>query len=758
MSDRSGIAAVWPPLENALTRVLTRLEDGFETKEWMEHYAAVYNYCTKGASRVPSTITGAAGTGANFGGEDLYMKVCEYFQAYVQGILKNAEQHSGIELLMYYKREWERYTAATRKIDHIFMYLNRHWIKRESDDGKTKVYEINVLAIVTWRDYLFHKLKDRLTPALLSLIERERNGEQIDISLVKSVISGYVALNLSKDQNVEFLYHTAFASDFLEETVAYYNHEASEFIMTNTISDYMRKVETRLHEEYKRVEQYLHSSTLPELIGKCDEVLITRHLDKIWAEAPSLLQFEKIEDLARMYSLLVRVQDGLDPLKSEVEKFIAQAGAKAVEMVQEEAVKDPKVYVETLLKVFKKYNELVSGPFQGDPKFVAALDKACRRYMNDNAISKSTTVSKSPELLARYSDKLFKKSAKNPEEDEMEAHLNDIMTIFKYLEEKDVFMTFYSKNLANRLIQGTSASEDSEGSMIGKLKSACGFEYTSKLQRMFTDITVSRDLDDLFKQYANVKKVELHCEFSVLVLATGSWPLQPPTTDFSIPKELQECEAQYKAFYCSKHNGRKLSWLHQHSKGELKCIVPIGPNNMMHTFQCSTYQMGVLLLFNESNMLNYEEMKAKTQLSDPVLQSTLKTLLKVRLILCDPKVTKEAPKLTPSHRFIINRNFKNAKVKVNINVRSTGEEEEDNKGTHVHIDNDRKLQIQAAIVRIMKMRKESSHQQLIAEVLKQLQPRFNPKIPVIKKSIDILIEREYLERVPNKKDHYRYLA
>jgi cullin 1 len=44
------------------------------------------------------------------------------------------------------------------------------------------------------------------------------------------------------------------------------------------------------------------------------------------------------------------------------------------------------------------------------------------------------------------------------------------MVVFKYIEDKDVFQTFYSKQLAKRLIHGTSASEDLEGVMIGKLK------------------------------------------------------------------------------------------------------------------------------------------------------------------------------------------------------------------------------------------------------------------------------------------------
>jgi cullin 1 len=60
------------------------------------------------------------------------------------------------------------------------------------------------------------------------------------------------------------------------------------------------------------------------------------------------------------------------------------------------------------------------------------------------------------------------------------------MEIFKFINDKDVFQKFYQKKLSSRLVNGTSASDDSESSMISKLKEICGFEYTSKLQKMFT--------------------------------------------------------------------------------------------------------------------------------------------------------------------------------------------------------------------------------------------------------------------------------
>jgi cullin 1 len=72
------------------------------------------------------------------------------------------------------------------------------------------------------------------------------------------------------------------------------------------------------------------------------------------------------------------------------------------------------------------------------------------------------------------------------------------MTVFKYVEDKDVFQKFYSRMLSRRLVHSTQASDEAETSMITKLKEACGFEYTNKLSRMFQDMGVSKDLEKAF--------------------------------------------------------------------------------------------------------------------------------------------------------------------------------------------------------------------------------------------------------------------
>jgi cullin 3 len=50
------------------------------------------------------------------------------------------------------------------------------------------------------------------------------------------------------------------------------------------------------------------------------------------------------------------------------------------------------------------------------------------------------------------------------------------------------------------------------------------------------------------------------------------------------------------------------------------------------------------------------------------------------------------------------------------------------------------------------------HSSLIAEVIKQLQARFMPNPNIIKKRIESLIEREYLERSKTDRKLYNYLA
>ncbi len=59
---------------------------------------------------------------------------------------------------------------------------------------------------------------------------------------------------------------------------------------------------------------------------------------------------------------------------------------------------------------------------------------------------------------------------------------------------------------------------------------------------------------------------------------------------------------------------------------------------------------------------------------------------------------------------------------------------------------------------VCRQRKELTHSQLVTEVITQLSSRFKPEVPMIKRRIEELLNREYLMRLDGDVSSYRYVA
>ncbi|KAM3724794.1 Cullin-1 [Dirofilaria immitis] len=777
------IDEIWGDMEVGLKEVYAR--QTMMPARYMQLYSRVYTFCTSvvynndsqrsgsrsRSSRVPRG-SNPGSIGAEFVGLDLYNHLKHFFQNYVENVYQKGRDLSGEDILNYFTTQWDSYRFSSKVVGGIFSYLNRHWIKRELDEGNEDIYEIYVLAIVTWKEFLFIHMRDSVTSAVLKLIERERNGEKISTKLISGVIQCYVELGVNESDTSTGqvtnssathldrlpklrVYRDYFEKRFIADTESYFANEAAEFIAANSVTEYMKKVEIRLKEEKERCDLYLHESTQDLLAKTLEKVLITKQLDLFQNEFGNLLESNKDSDLERMYTLCDRVENGLDELRLALEKHIARQGEAALDKIADMAVNDPKQYVSTILEVHKRYHSLVTCSFKNEPGFVQALDKACTSFINRNSVTKkANNTSKSPELLARYCDLLLKKSAKNPEENELEELLNQIMIVFKYIEDKDVFQKFYTKMLAKRLVNELSASDEAESNMISKLKQMCGFEYTSKLQRMFTDTSLSKDITEKYKQHLTVKNINLGLDFSIMVLGSGVWPFsQSPI--FDIPVQLTKCMESFNEFYQTQHTGRKLTWLLAQCRGELSAYG----FQRKYTFTATTAQMAVLMMYNENTEMTLQHICDITKLRHEIVTQIAQALVKIELLsIVGSKVDIDAN--TPLSTVLrLNPDFSNKKLKVDLSkTMARAEIRQETVEVHKSVEDDRRLVVQAAIVRIMKMRKKMKHTQLITEVLAQLASRFKPKVPMIKKCIDILIEKEYLQRVENEKDLYEYLA
>jgi len=308
--------------------------------------------------------------------------------------------------------------------------------------------------------------------------------------------------------------------------------------------------------------------------------------------------------------------------------------------------------------------------------------------------------------------------------------------------------------LARRLIQSLSVSDDAEGIMISGLKQACGFEYTSKLQRMFTDITLSGDINEKFKEFLRNKSLELgKVDFNIMVLTAGSWPLQTQSSNFNVPQELEKCVNHFQTYYNTQHHGRKLNWLHHLSKGDIRALCL----KKKYEMQVSNYQMAVMLLYNsaEGNSITFEHALNSTSIKDVELKKTIESLVEAKLLICKDRKDGEYA-LTDS--FTINSAFTSKRLKIKLTAAVQKETKQENDQTHKAVEEDRKIFLQAAIVRIMKARKVLNHVNLVQEVIEQAKVRFTPHIPMIKKCIEGLIEKEYLTRIEGESDKYQYVA
>ena len=72
-----------------------------------------------------------------------------------------------------------------------------------------------------------------------------------------------------------------------------------------------------------------------------------------------------------------------------------------------------------------------------------------------------------------------------------------------------------------RLIHQQSHSMDLEEAMINRLKQACGYEFTNKFHRMFTDISLADDLNSKFTNFLKSSNTDVRNSFiqNLLVFA-----------------------------------------------------------------------------------------------------------------------------------------------------------------------------------------------------------------------------------------------
>jgi len=236
-------------------------------------------------------------------------------------------------------------------------------------------------------------------------------------------------------------------------------------------------------------------------------------------------------------------------------------------------------------------------------------------------------------------------------------------------------------------------------------------------------------------------KNNIKLDFSVQVLTTGFWPSYK-STQVTLPEDMSKSMDLFKEWHDNKHAKRKLTWMHSLGNATVRATFGKKPYDL----QVTTLQAVALNAFNDGVTLNFEELAAKLNLEEAILKPLMHSLSCQKF-----KVLNKSPpgaSIRTTDSFSANPKFTCNMRKIRIPMASL-----DASHSNKKVEEDRSIAIEAAIVRIMKARKTLGHQQLIAEVLSQL-AFFKPNPRVIKRRIEALIEREYLERSADNSNTY----
>ncbi|KAK6617755.1 Cullin-4B [Polyplax serrata] len=626
---------------------------------------------------------------------------------------------------------WESHCQQMIMIRSIFLYLDRTYVLQNPS-----IYSIWDMGLELFRRHIILNpvVQNRTVDGLLMLIEQERQGDAVDRTLLKSLLRMLTDLQI---------YQEAFEAKFLIATERLYSAEGQKLINEQEVSVYLGHVDKRLFEENERLLYYLDSSTKWPLIHTVEKQLLSEHLSTILHKGlENLLEENRLPELTLLYDLLTRVKNGLVELCINFNIYIKKKG-KTIVIVPE---KD-RTMVQELLDFKDKMDHIVSNCFQRNEKFANSLKEAFEYFINQRA-------NKPAELIAKFVDSKLRAGNKEWTEEELERLLDKIMVLFRFIHGKDVFEAFYKKDLAKRLLVGKSASVDAEKSMLSKLKQECGGGFTSKLEGMFKDMELNRDINIAFKQYmGNLKNSNLTgIDLTVNILTMGYWP-NYPLLQVNLPVEMIEYQNVFNKFYLLKHSGRKLQW--QPTLGHCVLKATFDQSSMgKKELQVSLFQALVLLLFNETNEISLEDIRTATAIEDSELRRTLQSLAcgKVRVLQKTPR----GRDVENEDRFTFNNEFSNKLFRIKINQIQMKETNEEQKATEERVFQDRQYQIDAAIVRIMKMRKTLSHNLLISELYNQL--KFPVKPADLKKRIESLIDRDYMERDKDNPNQYSYVA
>ncbi|KAF2011380.1 Cullin-domain-containing protein [Aaosphaeria arxii CBS 175.79] len=747
----------WEKVDKALDTVFAQGKIDFSLEEL---YRGVENLCRQGLAKDTC--------------DRLDAKCKRYITDTLKEKVKETLGRKDVDVLRATLQAWATWMDQMKYVAWVFCYLDRSYLLPKQDS-------LHDISVGLFRSIIFEheKLKPHIVDGACDLIATDRDGKDLDRGTFGE------AIKMFHDMHV---YTKHFEPRMLELSQNFIHEWAERESSEKGLAEYVKASRALIKSELARVEHFsLDRSTRRDLVTLLEDHLISRKESRLTNqdEFADLLELNAVEDLKSLYDLLERRNLGSN-LKEALSKWIEDTGTAIVFNEKEQDT-----MVINLLTLKRQLDTIWKTSFHRNAELGHGLRESFETFMNKTkktSTTWNTDNSKPGEMIAKYVDMLLRGGAKaipaqlsrkaekpaaadgaaaDVEEDnedvmfdedtEVNNQLDQVLDLFRFVHGKAVFEAFYKKDLARRLLMGRSASADAERSMLARLKTECGAGFTANLEQMFKDIELSREEMTSYKTLLASRDTTPNpqpFDLTVSILSASAWPTYPQIPVL-IPPSISTTLSAFETHYASKHSGRKLTWHHSLAHCQLRARFPRGNKELI----VSSFQAIVLLLFNTSDpttRIPYTTIAESTSLPPAELNRTLQSLAcaKLRPLTKHPK----GREIAPTDVFTLNASFTDPKYRVKINTVQLKETPQENKETHERVAQDRNYETQAAIVRIMKARRRIGHAELVAETIKVTRSRGTLDVGGIKRNIDRLIEKEFLERDEEGGGGYCYVA
>lgn len=596
----------WAQLDRALDTIFAQEPVNFSMEEL---YRGVENLCRQKRA------------------EEVDRRLRDRCKAHVRGKMKTSlltkQRQSNVEVLHDVIKSWTSWNSQMQLIRSIFYYMDRSYLLQSS---KSSLHDVT---IKIFRDAIFEdqKLKPRIVDGACDMISADRSGKDLDRSLLRHAVTMFHEIAT---------YTNAFEPRMLGFAQQYVVDWADQLSAEKALPEYVNEAVNFMTKEIERCDLFgLDQSTRRDLLALLEDHIIERKLDFLTNQdnVVDLLDDYATKDLEQLYLLLQRRRLGTK-LQPAFVHWIKDTGKQIIfdDKAQEQMVV-------RLLSLKSRLDNVWRTSFHRNEDLGHALREAFESFINETkkrAATHDTDNSKTGEMIAKYVDQLLRGGAKaipadltlhardnaNREDDdnddvldedsEVNAQLDQVLDLFRFVHGKAVFEAFYKKDLARRLLMGRSASADAERSMLARLKTECGAEFTHNLEQMFKDVELAREEMSSYKQRMESREERPKVDLNVNVLSAAAWPTYPKV-DVAVPADIKTALDDYERHYKSKHSGRNLVWKHSLAHCQMKAKFGKGTKELV----VSSFQAIVLLLFNkvpDGQSLSYEAIKGESGL------------------------------------------------------------------------------------------------------------------------------------------------